>query len=94
MGTKGFIAVIPAIQDVSSIECLLKENRVTNLKGCIITGDKDPFYNKTLELMPILEAYDIQCKLIVKEGLGHFFPSDLTALLKEAVEYISQPVSR
>jgi predicted esterase len=86
--TKGFIAVIPAIHDVSSIENLLKDNRTTNLKGCIITGDKDPSYPKVLELISIFEAYEFQCKLIVKEGLGHYFPNDFADLLTEAVDYL------
>jgi predicted esterase len=91
LGINGFIAVIPAIEDTSSIEKLLKEKSKLNLRGCIITGDKDPFYNKTLELMPILEALGIKSKLIVKEGLGHFFPNDFRDLLAEAVEYVLQP---
>lgn len=87
LGTKGFIAVIPAIQDVASLESLLMGNG-NKIKGCIITGDKDPFYNKTVELVKLFEENNFQCKLIVKEGLGHFFPADFTDLLKEAVEFI------
>ncbi|MGG5252508.1 DUF3089 domain-containing protein [Neobacillus sp. SM06] len=85
---KGFIAVIPAIKDVSSIESLLKEKRFENVKGCIITGDQDPFYQKTLELRPIFKVHNIPCKFIVLEGLGHFFPSNFPELMKEAVEDI------
>lgn len=91
LATKGFIAVIPAIRDIESIEKLIQTKKVANLKGCIITGDKDPFYKKTIELMPIFEKYDIKCKLIVKEGLGHLFPDDFTKLLSEAVQYIVEP---
>lgn len=87
LGTKGFIAVIPAIQDVASLESLLMGNE-NKIKGCIITGDKDPFYNKTVELVKLFEKNNFQCKLMVKEGLGHFFPADFTDLLKEAVEFI------
>lgn len=87
-GVRGFIAVIPAIQDVSSIEGLIKANRSTNLKGCIITGDKDPSYHKVLELMEIFDTNDIPCRLIVEEGLGHYFPNDFTDLLAQAVDYI------
>lgn len=91
LGIKGFIAVIPAIQDVSLIHNLLSENGVSNLRGCIITGDKDPFYKKTLELVPIFEQYGLQCKWMIKEGLGHFFPSDFPKILTEAIEYILEP---
>lgn len=87
LGTKGFIAVIPAIQDVTSLESLLVENG-NKIKGCIITGDKDPFYNNTVELVKLFEENEFQCKLIVIEGLDHFFPADFTDLLKEAIEFI------
>lgn len=85
---KGFIAVMPAIKDVAVLEALLKEKNHANLKGYIIIGDQDPFYKNTLELIRLLEANHVDCKLIVKEGLGHFFPEDFSALLPEAVEFI------
>lgn len=84
----GFIAVIPAIQDLSQFEKHLKENPVSGIKGCIITGDEDYFYEKTVELTQLFKKYNLPCKFIVKEGLGHFFPADFTNLLKEAVDYI------
>lgn len=87
LGTKGFIAVIPAIQDVASLVSLLMGNG-NKIKGCIITGDKDPFYNKTVELVKLFEENNVQCKLMVKEDLGHFFPADFTDLLREAIEFI------
>ena len=87
-GIKGFIAVMPAIKNVAAIEALLKENNHSGLKGYIIIGDQDPFYQNTLDLMAILKAYEIDCQLIVKEGLGHFFPDDFSNMLSEAVAYI------
>ena len=85
---KGFIAVIPAVQNISPMETIIKTRKKCNLKGCIITGDKDPYYRKTLELMQLFEVHGIPCKRIVKEGLGHEFPGDFTSLLQEAVDYI------
>ena len=87
-GIKGFIAVMPAIKNVAAIEALLKENNHSGLKGYIIIGDQDPFYQNTLDLMDILKANKIDCQLIVKEGLGHFFPEDFSNMLSEAVAYI------
>ncbi|HAM79216.1 DUF3089 domain-containing protein [Ornithinibacillus bavariensis] len=85
---KGFISVIPAIRDTADIEQQLKNIRDTSIRGCIITGDKDFFYEKTVELVPILESYQIKCKLIVVEGMGHFIPNNLAELLQEAVDFI------
>ena len=87
-GIKGFIAVMPAIKSVAAIAALLKENDHSDLKGYIIIGDQDPFYQNTLDLMAILKANKIDCQLIVKEGLGHFFPDDFPNMLSKAVAYI------
>ncbi|MFD2045512.1 TPR end-of-group domain-containing protein [Ornithinibacillus salinisoli] len=88
LGVKGFISVIPAIKDVFAFENLIKNEDKENIKGCIITGDKDPFYQQTLELVALFEEYNIPVKLIVIEGLGHFFPNNFTSLVKEAVDFI------
>jgi len=84
----GFIAVMPAIKDVAAIEALLKENEHSSLKGIIIIGDQDPFYKNSIELVQLLQANHIDCKLIVNEGLGHFFPQNFPELLSEAFRYI------
>jgi len=87
IASKGFIAVIPSIQNVAAFENLINENKKV-IKGYIITGDKDSFYNNVVELVKIFEKNNYQCRLIVKEGLGHFFPKDFTDLLKEAIEFV------
>lgn len=85
---KGFIAVVPSIQDVVTIKSLIENTKKTNIKGCIITGDLDPFYEKTMELQEIFERQGIECKFFVIEGLGHFFPDNFSEQLKEAVDFI------
>lgn len=87
---KGFITVIPAIRELSSIEKQLKKRKSLDFKCAIITGDQDPFYQKTNELISLLESYGIQCQLTVKEGLGHYFPEDFSTLLPQAVHFILQ----
>ncbi|MEN2466868.1 DUF3089 domain-containing protein [Ornithinibacillus sp. JPR2-1] len=86
--TKGFIAVIPAIQDLSGFERIIAENSRDTVRGVIITGDQDPFYEKTVQLAELFKQHGIPCKLITIKGLGHFFPSDFTGLLSEAVDYV------
>ncbi|KGA98379.1 group-specific protein [Alkalihalobacillus alcalophilus ATCC 27647 = CGMCC 1.3604] len=84
-----FIAVIPAIKDVDYFETLIKSTLPTNIKGYIITGDEDPFYQNTLQLITLFEAYQIDCQFIVKQGLGHFFPDDFTSLLSIALKQLA-----
>ena len=86
MDTKGFIAVIPAIQQLESFKKMLQNN--DHIRGCIITGDQDPFYEKTMELVALFEERNFPYKLIVNEGLGHFFPENFTDQLEEAIEFI------
>ncbi|WP_042147832.1 alpha/beta hydrolase [Paucisalibacillus sp. EB02] len=85
---KGFIAVIPSIRDLSEFESLLKTNNFIPMKGSIITGDQDPFYEKTIQLVELLERYNIPCKLTIVKGLGHFIPDNFRALLTEAVDFV------
>lgn len=85
----GFILVVPSVTNLESIESLLKQYKRNNVRSCIITGDQDYCYTNILALMPMLEAHSIDCKLIVKEGMGHFYPDDFADLVKEAVEFIS-----
>lgn len=87
---KGFIAVIPAIKEVEPIESLIKNTKKSNLRGCIITGDQDPFYEKTMELVEIFKQNGIECSIFVTEGLGHYFPDNFSQQLKKAVDFISK----
>ena len=82
LATQKFIAVIPAIRDVKAIESIVASNDITNVEGYIVTGDKDLFYENTLQLMSMFEEYNVNCKLIVREGLGHLFPEDFKQILK------------
>ncbi|PDY85080.1 DUF3089 domain-containing protein [Bacillus cereus] len=86
LATQKFIAVIPAIRDVEAIESIVISNDITNVKGYIVTGDKDQFYENTLQVMSMFEKYNVNCKLIVREGLGHLFPEDFTQIVKNIME--------
>lgn len=87
---KGFIAVVPPIVNLTAIESLIMKANKSNLKGCIITGDQDPFYKKTMELVEIFKQNHIECNILVTEGLGHFFPDDFPKLLIKAVDFINK----
>ena len=83
-----FIAVVPAF-DIDSLEEIIRTNLNPNVRGCIITGDKDPFYEGVLEAVNLFEKNNISCKLIVKEGMGHTLPDDFPNVLDEAVRFVT-----
>ena len=84
-----FIAIVPAF-DLALLKEALTKQLDPLVKGFIITGDQDPFYETVLEAVQLFEAYQIPCKLIVKEGTGHVFPADFPVVLEEAVHYVTE----
>ncbi|WP_377887250.1 hypothetical protein [Alkalihalobacillus sp. R86527] len=84
-----FIAVVPAFEDLDKLEKLASTNKC-NARGCIITGNRDPFYEGVLKAVSILEKHSIPCKLIVIEGMGHEFPEDFPSVFEEAVRFVSR----
>nr|WP_273833867.1 hypothetical protein [Pseudalkalibacillus sedimenti] len=84
-----FIAIVPAF-DLKALQEILKNQLNPHARGCIITGDQDPFYETVLEAVQLFETYQIPCKLIVKEGMGHEFPSDFPDVLEEGVQYVTE----
>ncbi len=83
-----FIAIVPAF-DLKSLKETLTNQRDPHARGCIITGDQDPYYETVLEAVQLFQTYQIPCKLIVKEGMGHVFPADFPDVLDEAVRYVT-----
>ena len=61
----GFIAIVPSCESTEEIEEILQLNCEIKVRGCVITGDKDPFYDKTLKTVDILRENGVPCKLIV-----------------------------
>jgi predicted esterase len=84
----GFVALVPAITDIEAMEKLVRESVNSSVRGCVITGDQDPFYEKTVEAVDALNANGVACKLIVNEGLGHQLPEEFSNQLTEAVEFV------
>ncbi|WP_373560775.1 hypothetical protein [Bacillus sp. es.036] len=84
-----FFGIAPAF-DLKALQKILKNQLNPRARGCIITGDQDPFYETVLAAVQLFETYQIPCKLIVKEGMGHEFPSDFPGVLEEAVQYVTE----
>ncbi|WP_455662895.1 hypothetical protein [Pradoshia sp.] len=84
---KGFIAVIPYIQDTSAIEQLAKEYS-HHTKGVIIAGESEASYEKTLRLIEIFKENNITHRFLSIKGMGHTLPKDFTRYFTDAVDYI------
>jgi predicted esterase len=80
------IALVPTLSNLDTIEEKLKNHQKTKVKLVIITGDKDYFYNNVLDALPIFERYNIPCKLIVIEGMGHTIPENFEELFEENIK--------
>ncbi|TFB13374.1 DUF3089 domain-containing protein [Filobacillus milosensis] len=89
INTKHFIAVVPAIKELDSFKEILNQNYTSNLKGWIITGDQDYFYDKTCLLNELLCEHNIQSELIIKDGLGHYFPADFSHMLSDVLKEVN-----
>jgi predicted esterase len=85
---KGFILIVPSIRDVEQYHHSIADATAEGVRGCIITGDQDYYYRQALDLHAACERSGLPCKLVVREGLGHFFADDFTTILPEAVEFI------
>ncbi|WP_082233105.1 hypothetical protein [Halobacillus massiliensis] len=85
---KGFIAVVPSFTNTMELEEALNKTPSPKIKGCVITGTEDPFYEQTLQAVEMLNDNGINCRIIVKEGMGHTLPNDFSSILQEAVEEI------
>ncbi|MBN8208121.1 DUF3089 domain-containing protein [Bacillus sp. NTK071] len=83
-----FIAIVPAFE-ISELENILTTNLNGKARGCIITGDKDPYYENVLKAVTLFEAYNIPCKLIVIKDMGHTLPNDFQEVLEEAVNFVT-----
>jgi hypothetical protein len=88
LNLKRFIAIVPAIDDVSFFIPLLKNGVRKGVKGYILAGEKDNFTKNTKDLCSEMEKVGLLYKLTVVEGLGHDFPSNFNVYLDEALDYM------
>jgi predicted esterase len=84
----GFLLVVPSIREYESLVPLIEQAAKRGKRGCIVTGDQDFCYQTILALQKEFDKQGLLCKLIVKEGLGHFFPKDFHHILPECLSYI------
>jgi len=86
--SRGFIAVVPAVRDIEGFVVLVDKAAARGIKGYIITGDRDQFYQGACRLQDAMEKNGLLCKLDVRPGMGHRFPPDFSDTLLRALDFI------
>ncbi|MCP3028921.1 alpha/beta hydrolase [Halobacillus sp. A5] len=83
-----FVLLIPSFQDTAKIEKLLQAHESKDIRGVIITGDQDPFYENVQRIHSLMKRQGLECQLIVKKNQGHLMPEDLPELLDQASLFV------
>lgn len=86
--SRGFIAVVPAVRDAEALVPFIEPAVARGVRGYIITGDKDQFYQDVRRMHAAMEDRALRCELDVRPGMGHRFPPDFPATLERAVDFI------
>ncbi len=85
--TKGFISLCPVKPQSFSLEAV-KAAKAKAIKGCIITGDQDGSLNDQKQMVEDFNKAEFSYKFDINEGLGHWFPEDLSAKLDRYIDFI------
>jgi hypothetical protein len=87
---KGFISVIPSVG--AFIKEFVKNNSLpsigTDLKGCIVAGEKDPRYGNVKIVYEFLSRKGVPIRLHSYSELGHSIPNDFDQVLVKSTEFI------
>lgn len=84
---RGFIALCPRKPDSVQPE-LLRNLLDTDLKGVILTGEKDASLDSQKEMVNAFELAHFPYRFEITPGLAHWFPNNLPAQLNQAVQFI------
>jgi len=87
ISTKGFISLCPDKPQSFNLEAV-KEAKAKGIKGCIITGDQDASFNQQKEMVDTFKEAGFNYEFDITEGLGHWFPKDLSAKLDTYIDFI------
>jgi predicted esterase len=86
---RGFLAVVPGLRE-GSLERLISllDAAGKDLRGWIITGEKDCCVNLVRRFHGEALKRGLCCELIVEPGMGHEFPEDFDAKLSQALAFL------
>jgi len=85
---KGFIALCPDQPSNFSkegVESMIKRN----VKGIILTGEKDGSLPEQEAMIEVFKQTGFDYRFTINEGLGHWFPENLSEQMDDALDYIA-----
>jgi predicted esterase len=89
---RGFIAVAPASSVIPShseeFASFVKAAEKPGLKGWLLVGDKDRFFERVSTLLSNMRANGLRSEYVVEHGLGHAYPDDFAGKLEHAVDFV------
>jgi predicted esterase len=86
---KGFVSLCPPVTELYS-EKEIKKGVNEDVRGVIITGDKDPSYQRQGEMVDLLRDNKLPVDYNVVKDLGHWFPEDLPKYIDNSLEFINK----
>ena len=89
---RGFIAVAPASTVIPShseeFASFVKATRIPGLKGWLLVGDKDRFFERVSVLHSSMKQSGLLSEYNVERGLAHNYPDDFAVKLGRAVDFV------
>lgn len=86
INARGFLAIGTYWADANSIKPLAKQTK--SVRGYFITGEKDQYLDKIIEIQNILKENNISFGEEVHPELGHEFPPHFGASFDKAIDFI------
>lgn len=85
---RGFIAVAPSLRFTEHIAPLIPTGQMLGLRGYVITGERDPGYQQTRNLVNLLRSNGIPCEIESHPELGHDYPPGFQRSLARGLEFV------
>ncbi len=85
---KGFVSLCPPMPREFGEKSILNGLQA-GCQGVIITGDQDPQYADQQKMISQFKELNFPVDLIVKKGLGHWFPDNLAEYLDKSLNFIN-----
>ena len=86
-----FIAIVPAVPDPDELGELAAGSARRDIRGWLITGDRDPGRAEVLRLHHTLTRCGVRCRLDDFPGLGHEYPPDFGTRARAMLDFLLTP---